>query len=233
MRILLVEDDIRLAETLAEALTDQLYVVDIATDGEAGWDCTKALNYDLLLLDLMLPEIDGITLCHRLRSHGYKMPVLMITACDTISDKITGLDAGGDDYIIKPVDLGELFARIRALLRRGNTVSPPILEWGHLQLNPSTYEVSYDGNPVHFTPKEYSLMELLLRNGRRVLSRSLIIEHIWRTETSPDEHTVKVHLRSVRQKLKAAGAPEDFIETMHGMGYRLKSWTEKPFIKQC
>lgn len=223
MRILLVEDDIRLAETLAEALTDQLYVVDIATDGQVAWDCTKALNYDLLLLDLMLPEIDGITLCHRLRSHGYQMPILMITACDTISNKINGLDAGADDYIIKPVDLGELFARIRALLRRGNTNSTPILQWGDLQLNPSTYEVSYRNNFLHLTPKEYSLLELLLRNGRRVLSRSVIIENLWTSETSPDEHTIKVHLRSVRQKLKAVGAPEDFIETMHGLGYRLKS----------
>lgn len=223
MRILLVEDDIRLAETLSEALTDQLYVVDIATDGEAAWDCAKALNYDLLLLDLMLPEIDGITLCHRLRSHGYQMPILMITACDTISNKINGLDAGADDYIIKPVDLGELFARIRALLRRGNTNSTPILKWGDLQLNPSTYEVSYRNNLLHLTPKEYSLVELLLRNGRRVLSRSVIIENLWTSETSPDEHTIKVHLRSIRQKLKAVGAPEDFIETMHGLGYRLKS----------
>ncbi|MTJ51199.1 response regulator transcription factor [Anabaena sp. UHCC 0253] len=223
MRILLVEDDIRLAETLAEALSDQLYIVDIAADGEVAWDCTKALNYDLLLLDVMLPEIDGITLCHRWRSHGYQMPILMITACDTISNKINGLDAGADDYIIKPVDLGELFARIRALLRRGNTNSTPILQWGDLKLNPSTYEVSYRNNFLHLTPKEYSLLELLLRNGRRVLSRSMIIENLWTSETSPDEHTIKVHLRSVRQKLKAVGAPEDFIETMHGLGYRLKS----------
>ena len=223
MRILLVEDDIRLAETLAEALSDQLYVVDIAADGEVAWDCTKAINYDLLLLDVMLPEIDGITLCHRVRSHGHQMPILMMTACDTISNKINGLDAGADDYIIKPVDLGELFARIRALLRRGNTNSTPILKWGDLQLNPSTYEVSYKNNFLHLTPKEYSLLELLLRNGRRVISRSVIIENLWTSETSPDEHTIKVHLRSVRQKLKAVGAPEDFIETMHGLGYRLKS----------
>ncbi|NET03051.1 MAG: response regulator transcription factor [Sphaerospermopsis sp. SIO1G2] len=223
MKILLVEDDIRLAETLAEALTDQLYVVDIANNGEMAWDCIKALDYDLMLLDVMLPEQDGITWCHKWRSHGYQMPILMITACDTISTKINGLDAGADDYIIKPVDLGELFARIRALLRRGHTTSFPILKWGNLQLNPSTYEVNYGNHPVNFTPKEYSLLELLLRNGRRVLSRSMIIDNLWTSETSPDEHTVKVHLRSVRQKLKAVGAPEDFIETIHGLGYRLKS----------
>jgi DNA-binding response OmpR family regulator len=222
MRILLVEDDGCLAETLAEALTDQRYVVDVVTDGEAGWNQAQILDYDLLLLDVMLPELNGVGLCERLRSHGYCMPVLLLTACDTVTDKISGLDAGADDYVVKPVDLGELFARIRALLRRGATSSPPILEWGSLRLDPSTYEVNYDHNPLHLTPKEYSLLELLLRNGRRVLSRSLIIEHVWSLEAPPEEYTVKVHIRSLRQKLKAAGAPEDLIETIHGMGYRLR-----------
>jgi DNA-binding response OmpR family regulator len=221
MRILLVEDDIRLAETLAEALTDQRYVVDVVTDGEAGWDQAKVLEYDLLLLDVMLPELDGISLCQRLRSHGYSMPVLMLTARDTVSDKIAGLDAGADDYVVKPIDLQELFARVRALLRRGSATSPPILEWAALRLDPSTYEVSYGETPVHLTPKEYGLLELLMRNGRRVLSRSAIIEHVWSLETPPEEHAVKVHIRGLRQKLKAAGASEDLIETVHSMGYRL------------
>ncbi len=221
MRILLVEDDLRLAETLAEALTDQRYVVDIVTDGESGWQQAKLLDYDLLLLDLMLPELDGIGLCHRLRSHGYKLPILMLTACDTIDDEINGLDVGADDYVVKPVDLQKLFARIRALLRRGSSTSP-ILTWGELRIDPSTYEVSYGANPIHLTPKEYSLLELLMRNGRRVLSRSVMIEHIWSLESPPEEHTVKVHIRGVRQKLKAAGADEDSIETVHSIGYRLK-----------
>jgi DNA-binding response OmpR family regulator len=222
MRILLVEDDISLAETLAEALTDQRYAVDVVTDGEAGWNQAKVLDYDLMLLDLMLPELDGVCLCHRLRAHGYFMPILMLTACDTITDKVAGLDAGADDYVVKPIDLQELFARVRALLRRGGTSSPPVLEWGELRLDPSTYEVSYANQRLHLTPKEFSLTEMLLRNGRRVLSRSVIIEHIWSLEAPPEEFTVKVHIRSLRQKLKAAGAPEDLIETIHGMGYRLK-----------
>jgi DNA-binding response OmpR family regulator len=221
MRILLVEDDVRLAETLAEALTDQRYVVDIATDGEAGWHQAKVLNYDLMLLDVMLPELDGIRLCQRLRSHGYSLPILMVTACDTINDEVTGLDVGADDYVVKPVDLQKLFARIRALLRRGSMTLSPILAWGDLHLNPSTYEVSYGQTPIHLTPKEYALLELLLRNGRRVLSRSAMIEHVWSLESPPEEHTVKVHIRGLRQKLKAAGALEDFIETVHSMGYRL------------
>ncbi|NJK69751.1 MAG: response regulator transcription factor [Microcoleus sp. CSU_2_2] len=222
MRILLVEDDLRLAETLAEALTDQRYVVDIVTDGESGWHQANMLNYDLLLIDLMLPELDGIGLCHRLRSHGYSMPVLMITARDTLSDEINGLDAGADDYVVKPVDLQKLFARIRALLRRGSSTSPPILEWEEIRLNPSTYEVSYRHAPLHLTPKEYALLELLLRNGRRVLSRSAMIEHVWSLESPPEENTVKVHIRGLRQKLKAAGSTEDLIETVHSMGYRLR-----------
>jgi DNA-binding response OmpR family regulator len=221
MRILLIEDDVRLAETLAEALVDQRYAVDWVADGESGWHQVKTLDYDLLLLDVMLPELDGISLCRRLRSHAYTLPILMLTACDTISDEVMGLDVGADDYVIKPVDLQKLFARIRALLRRGSVPSLPILEWGDLRLNPSTYEVSYGQNPVHLTPKEYALLELLLRNGRRVLSRSVMIEHVWSLESFPEEHTVKVHIRGLRQKLKTAGASDDLIETVHGMGYRL------------
>ena len=221
MRILLVEDDFNLAETLAEAITDQRYVVDVASDGEAALDFIKSLDYDLILLDVMLPDFNGIELCQNLRSQGHQMPILMITALDTISDKIVGLDAGADDYIIKPIDLGELFARIRALLRRGSNSSSPILEWGDLQFDPSTYEVSYDNQPIRLTPKEYSILELLLRNGRRVLSRSVIIDSIWSLETPPDEDTVKVHIRSLRQKLRKVGASGDFIETVRGLGYRL------------
>ncbi|NJM97076.1 MAG: response regulator transcription factor [Phormidesmis sp. RL_2_1] len=221
MRILLVEDDVRLAETLAEALSDQRYIVDIAADGETGWHQAKVLDYDLMLLDVMLPELDGISLCERLRSHGYTLPILMLTACDTVYNEVAGLDAGADDYVVKPVDLQKLFARIRALLRRGSGTPSPILEWGDLHLDPSTYDVSYGPNPIHLTPKEYALLELLLRNGRRVLSRSAMIEHAWSLECPPEEHTVKVHIRGLRQKLKAAGASANLIETVHGMGYRL------------
>jgi DNA-binding response OmpR family regulator len=221
MRILLVEDDIRLAETLAEALSDQRYVVDMVTDGEAGWQQVKLITYDLLLLDVMLPQLNGFGLCQRLRSHGYSMPVLMLTACDTVSDEVTGLDTGADDYLIKPIDLQKLFARIRALLRRGSVTVAPVLEWGDLRLNPSTYEVSYGEQLVHLTPKEYGILELLLRNGRRVLSRSVMIEHVWSLESPPEEHAVKVHIRGLRQKLKLAGASHDLIETVHSLGYRL------------
>lgn len=222
MRILLVEDDLLVAEALSEALTDQRYVVDVVHDGESAWQQIKTLCYDLILLDVMLPELDGLTLCKRLRSHGYSLPVIIITALDTSTDKVNGLDAGADDYIVKPIDLQELFARIRALLRRGIFSLPPVLGWGNLRLDPSTYEVAYQDRCLHLTPKEYCLLELFLRNGRRVLPRSVIIERIWSLESPPEESTVKVHIKSLRNKLRSVGAPNDLIETVHGVGYRLK-----------
>lgn len=223
MRILLVEDDAYLAEALTEALADQRYVVDQATDGEMAWEQIRTLEYDLILLDVMLPKLDGINLCHRLRSSGYSVPILMVTARDMSTEKVIGLDAGADDYMVKPIDLPELLARIRSLLRRGSSSSSPILEWGHLHLDPATYEVSYDHQSLHLTPKEYSILELLLRNGRRILSRGTIIEHIWSLENPPEEDTVKAHIKSLRQKLRSAKAPDDLVETVHGVGYRLKT----------
>jgi len=222
MRILLVEDNTPLAEGLADAISAQLYMVDIVGDGEAAWEQIKTVEYDLILLDVMLPKLDGISLCKRLRSHGIETPVLMLTARDTSMDKVTGLDVGADDYMVKPFDLPELLARIRALLRRGNFASSPILEWGGLRLDPSTYQVSFQEHLLHLTPKEYSILELLMRNGQRVLSRNLIIEQIWSFDNAPVESTVKVHIKSLRHKLKAAGAPNDLIQTVHGIGYRLK-----------
>ena len=222
MRILLVEDDERIAQALAETLIDRNYIVDIATDGEAGWDFVQAFAYDLILLDVMLPKLDGIGLCHRLRRASYQMPVLMLTARDTSNDKVMGLDAGADDYVVKPFDLPELAARIRALLRRGNSSTPPILEWENLCLDPSTCHVTYSGQALHLTPKEYGLLELFLRNSSRILSRSSILEHLWSYDDPPGEETIKVHLKDLRKKLKAAGAPADLIQTIYGLGYRLK-----------
>ncbi|MBE9126172.1 MULTISPECIES: response regulator transcription factor [unclassified Coleofasciculus] len=222
MRILLVEDDERITDALAEDLTDQHYAIDVAYDGEAGWDLASAFTYDLILLDIMLPKIDGVTLCRRLRSQGCCTPVLMLTARDTINDKVVGLDAGADDYLVKPFDLQELSARIRALLRRGGSTLPPILEWGKLRLDPSTCEVFYEDRLLPLSPKEYSLLEFFLRHGRRVFSRAQILEHLWPFERLPEEATVKAHIRSLRQKLESVGAPSDLIETVYGLGYRLK-----------
>ena len=222
MRILLVEDDELLAEALVKALTDQRYVIDVAADGQEGWEMVEAFAYDLLLLDVMLPKLNGIKLCQQLRRIGNRIPILLLTALDNSTDKVMGLDAGADDYVVKPFDLQELLARIRALLRRGSSTLPPVLEWRNLRIDPSTCEVTYENRFLHLTPKEYSLLELFLRNSRRVFSQGTIIEHLWSFEALPEEDTVRAHIKGLRQKLKAAGAPADLIETVYGLGYRLK-----------
>ncbi|RUR86676.1 response regulator transcription factor [Chlorogloeopsis fritschii PCC 9212] len=176
MRILLAEDDKRIAESLAEALVAQHYIVDIATDGEKGWDFVRAFAYDLCLLDVILPELDGISLCQRVRSHGYQMPIMLVTARDATSDIVTGLDAGADDYVRKPYKLQELSARIRALLRRGNTTLSPVMKWESLQIDPNICQATYEDQPLHLTPKEYRLLELLLRRNGCVLKIPLYIQ---------------------------------------------------------
>ncbi|ASC72042.1 DNA-binding response regulator [Halomicronema hongdechloris C2206] len=226
MKLLLIEDDERIADALAEDLSDQHYTVDVVYDGQTGWDYADMVQYDLIVLDVMLPEIDGITLCQRLRQAGHQVPILMLTACDTIADKVLGLDAGADDYLVKPFDLQELSARIRALLRRGETTTPPVLQWHQLSLNPNTCDVSYGEQPLALSPKEYSLLEFFLRHQRRVFSRAQLLEQLWPFERMPDESTVKAHIRGLRQKLEAAGAPKDLIETVYGLGYRLKQLDE-------
>jgi DNA-binding response OmpR family regulator len=222
MRLLLVDDDQRATELLEEVLTDQHYVVDIAADGQEAWEYVKTFNYDLLLLDVALPKIDGINLCHQLRSQRYQMPILMLTGRDTTQDQVAGLDAGADDYVAKPYKLQELLARIRALLRRGIPALPPVLEWENLCFDPSTKEATYCGQLLKLTPKEYRLLELFLRHGCRVLSRSEIMENLWSFDEPPEEDAIKALIKRLRQKLKAAGAVDDFIETVYGLGYRLK-----------
>jgi DNA-binding response OmpR family regulator len=221
MRILLVEDDRQLADSLAEALTAQRYVVDMAEDGEVGWQWVQGATYDLVVMDVTLPRLDGVGLCQRLRNQGYSTPILMLTARDTSFDKVMGLDAGADAYMVKPFDLQELLAQIRALLRRGISPPTPVLRWGDLSLNPSSYEVHYHRTPIHLTPKEFAILEALLRHGRRVLSRATIAEKLWTWQEAPSDDTIKTYIKNLRAKLKAAGAPKTFIETVHGLGYRL------------
>jgi DNA-binding response OmpR family regulator len=222
MRILIVEDDVQIADMLAEALSNHQYVVDIAKDGELAWDWLEAWDYDLVLMDVTLPKISGIRLCQQLRDRRSSVPILMLTARDTLEDKVLGLDAGADVYMVKPFDLEELMAQIRALLRRGSATVQSTLHWDGLSLNPSTYEVSYQEQPLNLTRKEFTLLELLVTNGRRVLSRPGIIDRMWALDDAPTEDAVKAHIRTLRQKLRTAGAPEDFIETVHGLGYRMK-----------
>jgi len=222
MRILVVEDDLLTAEVLTTVLSHQNYVVETAQDGQIALELAETFTYDLILLDVVLPNLDGITLCRKLRSQGYQVPILLLTGRDSSDDKATGLDAGADDYIVKPFDEQELMARVRALLRRGSSTSLPTLKWGKLELDPTTHEVTYGMQPLVLTPKEYSLLELLLRNNRRVFSCSAILEHLWTFEEAPGEEAVRTHIKSLRKRLKIAGAPADFVETVYGIGYRLK-----------
>lgn len=221
MRILLVEDDESIIEVVTAILNEQNYVVDVATDGETGWELIEAFPYDLVLLDIVLPKLDGITLCRRLRGQKRQVLVMLLTARDTTTDKLLGLDAGADDYVVKPFDAQELAARIRALLRRGGTITTPVLTCGNLHLDPSSCEVTYSGQLLRFSRKEYLLLELFLRHQHRVFSRSAIVDQIWSfSEDPPNEDTVKSHIKSIRRKLDAVGAG-DLIETLYGQGYRI------------
>lgn len=221
MRILLIEDDEVLLAVLLQSLTSQHYVVDAVQDGQSGWEYAQSASYDLILMDVGLPGLDGIKLCHRLRAEGCAIPILLITARDASSDRIRGLDAGADDYLIKPLDLAELQARLRALLRRGEVSVTTVLKVGDLHLDPRSCEVNYGNKPLKLTPKEYTLLEVFLRNPSRVFSRGQLVEHLWTFDDPPLEESVKAHIKGLRQKLKTAGAV-DWIENVYGLGYRLK-----------
>ncbi len=222
MRILLVEDDEAVSRVLRKHLENQHYVVDVVRNGEAGWRYGSTFDYGLIMLDVVLPELDGICLCQRLRSEGCSTPILLLIGEATSAVKIQGLDAGADDYVVKPFDLAELSARIRALVRRSKANPSPILTWENLVLNPSTCEVTYSGQPLTLTAKEYELLELLLRDSQHVFSTDEILDNLWSSEEFPAEATVRSHIRRLRHKLTAVGAP-DLIATVHGRGYYLRS----------
>lgn len=223
MRILLVEDDNRIAKPLAEDLRNQHYVVEIAPDGIKGWEYAQAVIYDLILLDLMLPLLDGISLCKRLRASKYPAFVLMLTAKDTTTDKVIGLDAGADDYLVKPFELEELEARIRALLRRPSEMRPPVLKQGELVLDPACRTVTYASNLLDLTPTEYLILEYLLQNSSQVFTRKMLLNKLWELDRASGENTVKTHMTNLRRKLKAIGCKDKLIETVYGVGYRLRT----------
>ncbi|MET0113180.1 MAG: response regulator [Limnospira maxima] len=228
MRILLVEDDLHLADALVAMLTSQKYQVDLVNDGQQGWEYIQSSSYDLVLLDIELPLLDGISLCHQLRSHNFQVPILLLTARNNQQDKVKGLDAGADDYMVKPLDIAELSARIRALLRRSSEATSSVLTYEKMVLDTSTCDVSYNGKPLKLTPKEYGLLELLMGNRQRTFSIDKILDKLWTFDDPPSANTVRAHIKGLRQKLKAAGAGAEFIETVYGLGYRLNQNLEKP-----
>lgn len=220
MRILLVEDDENLAKTLTAILSQHNYLLDVSLDGEMGWDMANIIDYDLVLLDVELPKLDGISLCRRLREHKQNLPVMLMTVRDSVTDKLIGLNSGADDYLVKPFDIQELLARIRVLSRRLAERSTAILSCGPIRLDPQRREITCNGQVLPFSRKEYLLIQLFLRHPHRVFSRSEIVDHLWTLDNLPAEDTVKSHIRRIRRKLSEVGA-EDLIETLYGHGYRI------------
>ncbi|MBV6458836.1 MAG: Response regulator MprA [Fimbriimonadaceae bacterium] len=219
MRILVVEDDAVLGEQLVKSLTREGFRVDWAKDGEEGVDRAILHPYSLVLLDVMLPKLNGFEVCRSLRQVQVDMPILMLTARDEVSDKVTGLDAGADDYLAKPFAFPELMARIRALTRRSSVSKSAVLQVADLEISTIDQSVKRAGELVHLTPREYSLLVALAQNRGRVLSREVILERVWGDDQSLS-NTVNFHVTSLRKKIDSDRAGS-LIETVHGFGYRI------------
>ena len=221
MRILLVEDDMDLAQFIRKGLKEEQYAVDFAADGQEGLELALRNPYDLLILDIMLPKLDGLTLCRRLRAEGNRAPVVLLTARNTVQDKVSGLDTGADDYLTKPFAFAELLARVRALLRRGGPQQPTRLKAADLELDPASRKAWRAGKDIALTNKEYALLEFLLRNKNRVLTRTAIIEHVWDISYDPMTNIVDAHIRALRAKIDREFSPP-LIATVRGAGYMLE-----------
>lgn len=222
MRILIVEDELDLAKALARGLRQQGYAVDIATTGEQGWELGETNAYDLVMLDLNLPEMDGLEVCRRLRASKPELLVLMLTARSQVKDKVSGLDVGADDYLVKPFHFEELAARIRALLRRDLRVREPILSVHDLRLDPASRTAWQGRRRLELTHKEFAILEYLMRHPGEVVSQEELLEHVWGEEVNLFTGSVRVHIRSLRCKLADNVKIPQYIETVVGQGYRLR-----------
>ena len=221
MRLLVVEDETRMAALLRRGLQEEGYAVDVAADGvQALWQAGE-YDYDAIVLDGMLPGLDGFEVCRRIRARGLWAPVLLLTARDGIENRVRGLDAGADDYLVKPFAFAELTARLRAVLRRGRQERPTVLVCGDLELDPATRTVCRAGRRVELTSKEFALLELLMRHPGRVFSRDRILEHVWDLGFDPASNVVDQYVAYLRRKVDRPFGRED-IETVRGAGYRLR-----------
>jgi DNA-binding response OmpR family regulator len=221
MRILVVEDELKIANAIKRALELQKYAVDVAYDGAAGLDLAIGEDFDLIILDLMLPGVDGIEVCKKIREEGLHVPILMLTAKGQIADKIMGLDAGADDYMVKPFSFEELFARVRALIRRPQHLDMNVLKVKDLTLNTITYKVIRKGQPIKLSTKEFSILEYLLRNKNIVITREQLISHIWNYDADVLPNVVEVHIKHLRDKIDAS-FDAHIIETVRGKGYMIE-----------
>ncbi|TAJ10239.1 MAG: response regulator transcription factor [Nitrospirae bacterium] len=222
MRILVVEDEAKVASFIRKALEEESYAVDVCSDGPTGLDLGQSGAYDLIVLDIMLPGMTGLEVLKGLRNARIKAPVLLLTALSKVDQKVKGLDAGADDYLTKPFAIDELLARVRALLRRGAGESAGILQVDDLALNPATREVTRGGQRIELTAKEYALLEYLMRNAGRVLTRPMISEHVWNQDFDTFTNVIDVYMNYLRNKIDR-GQKRALIQTVRGSGYVLKA----------
>lgn len=220
MRILVVEDNRRLNTSLRNSLEEDGYAVDAAYDGDEGEAFALSAPYDLILLDVMLPNKDGLSLCRDLRKEGISTPILMLTARDAVDDRVSGLDSGADDYLVKPFSMNELRARLRALLRRNQPEKTAYLQVGDLTMDPATHQVQRADTPIQLTPREFAILEYLMRSPNRILTREMIEAHVWNFDFISGSNVVDVYIRRLRKKVDDP-YPVKLLETVRGVGYRL------------
>ena len=222
MRVLVIEDESKVGCFIKRALDEESYAVDLCEDGAKGLDMALATDYDLLVVDLMLPSMSGLDILKRVRRERIQVPVLILSAQSQIDQRVKGLDAGADDYLTKPFAIDELLARVRALLRRGATESPGILQVDDLILNPATRDVARGGLRIELTLKEYALLEYLMRHAGRVLTRPMISEHVWNQDFDTFTNVIDVYVNYLRNKIDR-GRTKKLIHTIRGSGYMLKA----------
>lgn len=220
MRILIIEDERRLSNVIKKGFTEDGFAVDQAFDGEEGQYLAEDEQYDLIVLDLMLPKVDGVTLCKNLRKKEIKTPIIMLTAKSTTEDKVVGLDSGADDYLTKPFSFVEFRSRVHALIRRSHQDTSPVLHIDNLEVDPLKHSVKRAGGVISLTPKEFAVLELLLRHKGEVVSRTMIIEHVWDYNFDGMSNVVDVFVATLRKKIDSR-AKVKLIQTIHGVGYRI------------
>jgi heavy metal response regulator len=226
MRVLVVEDEPGIAQFIRQGLSEAGYAVDVAHDGQEGLDYAFVAEYDVLVLDILLPKLDGLHVLRVLRDRGVKTPVLLLTAKDTVEDRVRGLDVGADDYLVKPFAFPELVARLRALLRRPPLQMDPVLHLGDLEMDTAQREVRRGGRLIELSPREFTLLEYLMRHPRHVLTRTQIAEHVWNFDFFNDSNVVDVYIGYLRRKIDR-GFDRPLLHTVRGVGYRLSDATDE------